>query len=263
MVEDKRDGYDVDAAEYRRLKKLQGSVKHDRSRCLDCGHQLVWYDLIPFASWLSTGGRCRYCKRLIGKTEILLEVGMAALFVASYLWWPYGFGEPITIGLYPVFLLLTVPLAILFVYDLKWFLLPEVINYSFIALAAIMAAGGLWLGNSWLNLLGSLTVLPGLYALLYYYSRWRNGEEATWVGFGDVTLSIGLALLLGSWQLALVALVTANLIGTAIVLPGLVTGRLGRHARMPFGPLLVAGTLLAFFWGTWLIDWYTRTIITL
>ena len=41
---------------------LKETIVSDRSHCMKCGHTLAWYDLFPLFSWLSLGGKCRYCK---------------------------------------------------------------------------------------------------------------------------------------------------------------------------------------------------------
>ena len=79
----KKAGEKVDQKELKKLSPLIKKISKDRSRCLSCGHELKWYDLIPVVSWVAGLGRCRYCKAFIGWTEILLELVMAGLFVAS------------------------------------------------------------------------------------------------------------------------------------------------------------------------------------
>jgi prepilin signal peptidase PulO-like enzyme (type II secretory pathway) len=58
------------------------------------------------------------------------------------------------------------------------------------------------------------------------------------------------------WQLALVALFMANFIGCLIVIPLLATKKLARNAHVPFGPLLIAGTVTALFLGQIILDGY-------
>lgn len=91
--------------------------------------------------------------------------------------------------------------------------------------------------------------------MLYVISQER------WVGLGDVYLGIALGLLLADWQLALVALFLANLIGSLVVLPGLMLGRLGRKAQVPFGPLLIVGATIAMLVGEQMIDWYIGLLL--
>ena len=150
-------------------------------------------------------------------------------------------------------------LAILFVYDLKWLLLPDVINIPFIILGFIFSIINLALSNdftkSLTSLLGSVVILSGIYLLLYLFSKYRYGEEKTWVGFGDVKLGLGLALFLGNWLLAFAALFAANLIGTLLVLPSMLKGKLQATSRICFGPLLIVGFLLAWFFSQQILAW--------
>src|SRR6476661_6297359 len=81
LVEDSSNGESVDSHELKRLRPLTGrKTSEDRSQCLSCGHTLAWYDLVPLASWASTQGKCRYCKKPIGKFEPFIEIGTALIF---------------------------------------------------------------------------------------------------------------------------------------------------------------------------------------
>ena len=63
------------------------SITKGRSMCSRCHHELAVKDLIPVFSWLSLGGKCRYCRKPIADNP-LIEICMPLLFVASYIWWP-------------------------------------------------------------------------------------------------------------------------------------------------------------------------------
>lgn len=260
LVEDKAAGYKVRAAELRRLKPLIAPLKSDRSRCLDCGHVLHPIDLVPLLSWLSTRGRCRYCSQPIGRMEPLIELMMAILFVVSFIAWPYALDTTMAVLIFVVWLASLVVAGILFVYDAKWFLLPDRVNYLYIGLAVVFALGQLteqgFTSGALLSLAGAIGILSGLYALLYGYSKVRYGDDQTWVGFGDVKLGIGLGLFAGTWPVAFVALFLANLIGTARVLPGLLRRKIDRRSHVPFGPLLLTGTFIAVIFGQQIIDRY-------
>ena len=81
-------------------------------------------------------------------------------------------------------------------------------------------------------------------------------SRGTWVGFGDVKLGLALGLFLADWQLGFLTLFLANLIGTLIVLPGLLTKKLSRKTMVPFGPLLILGFFISLFIGGPLISGY-------
>lgn len=256
LVEDKAAGEEYDKKEYKKLLPLtKASLANDRSRCLHCGHTLAWYDLLPLVSWLSTGGKCRYCKRRIGWFEPLMELGMAAAFVLLYLLWPYGFDMPIAVAYFITWLVAVVLLGILFAYDLKWFILPNKIVFPLIGIAAVASTIFLvMVGGGWMtvfSIAGAVVILSGLYLLLWVISKGQ------WIGFGDIKLGLALALLLANWELAFIALFAANFIGCLIVIPGMLSGKMTRTTRVPFGPLLVIGTLVAFLFGAPIVSWYT------
>lgn len=260
LVEDKKAGEKVSAKELKKLSPLIKKVSKDRSHCLSCGHRLAWYDLIPLVSWLSLRGKCRYCKKFIGWTEFLLEAGMAALFVLSVVLWPMPLTSFWQIMMLVLWLAALVLLAILFVYDLRWLLLPDIVNIPFIVLGAVFAGIKLCLASDFTStltsLLGAVFVLSGIYLLLYLFSKARYGEDKTWVGFGDVKLGLGLSLFLGNWLLAFAALFAANLIGTILVLPSMLTGKLRGNSRISFGPLLIAGFLIVWLFSESILNWY-------
>ncbi len=258
LKSDKAEKRDYDTHEYTKLKVLAvPKGKRDRSRCLQCGHTLAWHDLVPLLSWLSTAGRCRYCKKRIGWFEPVIELATMLVFVGSYLLWPFEHNSYSQSSLLIVWLLALVPFAIGFVYDLKWSYLPDISSYILIVLGAVYASLGVATGSFAIeSVLYSAALFAGVYGALYYFSLWRYGPEKTWVGFGDVKLSIALGLFLADWQLSFLAIFLANFIGTLIVLPGLVTGRLNRKARIPFGPLLIIGAILALLLGSYIMSWY-------
>jgi prepilin signal peptidase PulO-like enzyme (type II secretory pathway) len=260
LEDDKAEGEEVDAKEYKQLKQLHSINKlKDRSRCLHCGHELAWYDLLPLVSWLSLRGKCRYCRVSIGRFEPLIELGVAAFFVLSYILWPHDLSTALAVAQFILWLAAGVGLAILFVYDLKWFLLPNRVMFSVIGISAVSALVVLLQAQdvfaALLSTLSSIFILSGLYLLIYIISKGQ------WIGFGDIKLGLALALLLADWRLALLALFAANLIGCLIVIPGMLAGKITRTTRIPFGPLLILGMVVAAFAGDYIIGMYFGSLI--
>ncbi len=231
----------------------------DRSRCLSCGHELAWYDLLPLVSWLSTGGHCRYCKARIGRFEPVIELATAAAFVVSYVLWPVSLESQFGLVSLIIWLIAVLFLAILFAYDAKWFLLPDQIIFPLIGLGLAMSALHIATAVSPLmalfSAIGSVVTLSGLYFVLWLFSKGQ------WVGFGDVKLGLGLALLLADWRLALVGLFMANLIGSLLVLPGMILGKLDRKTHVPFGPLLIMGAGIALLVGERIVHLYLGMVL--
>jgi leader peptidase (prepilin peptidase) / N-methyltransferase len=79
------------------------------------------------------------------------------------------------------------------------------------------------------------------------------------MGMGDVKLAGVLGLFLGRavGPAIFIALITGTLVG------GLVMARkgvaAGRKTKVPFGPFLALGGVIALFWGDAMVDWYLHT----
>lgn len=226
----------------------------ERSECTKCHYKLAWYDLIPVLSWVFLKGKCRKCHKPISPQYPLVELAVGAFFVASLAFWPYGFDTVNHLLQFAIWLSAGVALAILFVYDLRWLILPDRVVFPLIGLGAAMATLFAIQADSisyfMFSLLGSVAILSGFYFLLYVISKGK------WVGFGDIKLGLGLALLLADWQLALLAFFLANLIGTLVFAPALSTGKIKRTSHIPFGPFLIAGFVIAGLFGHEIIQWY-------
>ena len=240
-----------------RLEKARDFVR-ERSECEHCHHVLAWYDLVPIVSWLSLKGRCRYCHKPIGVSALLLEIVMASAFVLSFMAWPHGWGV-LGVTLFIVWLLALVLLAILFVYDVRHSLLPDVLVWPLTALGVvgfclIRLAEGMPLIQWPVEAILALLPISGLYGLLYAFSKGRL------IGFGDVKLGIPMGLLLG-WEGALLALFVANYLGFLWVLPGMLRGKLKTGSRMPFGPFLIAAMFIIFLWGSLLQNWLVEFML--
>jgi len=260
LQEDKQAGEPVARDEYDKLKKISNhKLSSDRSMCLHCGYTLEWYDLIPLFSWLLLRGRCRKCRGKIGYFEPLSELGLALFFVFSYMFWPYPLTSGLDVARLVIWLMSGVGLAILFAYDLKWSLLPDKVNYMVIGLglisSAVVIVGSSDKFASFASIVGAVAILSGLYWAIYILSSGK------WIGFGDIKLGLGLGLLLADWRLAFIALFAANLVGSLIVLPPMLLGKLKRDSHVPFGPLLIIGFTIAGLSGGYLLSLFFYTLV--
>lgn len=234
----------------------------ERSQCEACGHVLGVSDLIPILSWLFLGGKCRYCQAKISWQNPLLEAVVATLFVLSYLYWPTPLNSVSSLAVWASFfiwLAYIVGLVALFVYDARWMLLPDRIVISLIGLGVVdvllrlnIHQGLTFVGFFQHAVLGAIA-LGGFYWLLYTVSKGK------WVGYGDVKLGVFMGLALG-WPGALATLFLANIMGFLFVVPGLLTGKLTRQSRVPFGPFMIAAFLIVGLFGQAMISWYLSLI---
>ena len=239
-----------------RLHEGRDWVK-ERSECTHCHHELAPQDLVPVLSWLYLRGKCRYCHRPIQDSP-LVELALPAAWLISYLYWP---GPLQGLGLFAfiVWLIFLIGFLALAVYDLKWLLLPDVIVWPLVVLAFVqLAAGPVFFGGAWAavadGLLGACT-MSGLFLLIYLISK------GNWIGFGDVKLALALGALAGGILPALLVLFVASLLGSFVALVLALQGKAGRKTQLPFGPLLIAGTVVVVLFGQRLIDWYSGFLI--
>jgi leader peptidase (prepilin peptidase)/N-methyltransferase len=235
------------------------SITKGRSQCPHCHHSLAWYDLIPLFSWLSLRGRCRYCRKPISWHYPLTELAMVAVFTISYAYWPggvFGMGDWV---LLITWIMTSVGLLALLIYDLKWMLLPNKILYPTLAVAA---AGRMIYIFSFepdkfhavLSWALSILVASGIFLLFYTVSSGR------WIGYGDVRIGLIIGTVLADPLKSLLMIFIASVLGTLVALPALLSGRRKLTSRLPFGPFLIAATMLALIFGQNLIDWYTNLL---
>lgn len=235
----------------------QLSMLRGRSMCPHCKHTLSAIDLIPLVSWLTLRGKCRYCRHPIGLQPVLLELAMAASFVCSYVLWPIAFDERGIVA-FVVWLVVLVGLVALFVYDLRWQLLPDKIVWPLVAVTAVWRIADTALYGTWGQVVQAgiaVLIIAGLFYVLHRVS------EGKWIGFGDVKLALALGLLAGTPSHALLLLFLASLLGTLVALPGLLTKKLARTSVLPFGPFLIGATVIVQLLGTAIIDWYMNGLL--
>lgn len=214
-----------------------------RSECTSCHHQLKAADLIPVLSWIWLGGKCRYCSKPISVQYPVVEILTSIAFLASYTYWPEEIGTTLEALFFVSWLLQLVILIALFVYDLKWFLLPNKLTYSLVGIVIIeqivhSSTGQYSLANSLFGLL----VGAGLFYAIYLISKGKG------IGGGDVKLGIYLGVALG-WQKALVALMVAFYSATLYALPLIMAGKVNRKSKIPFGPFIILGIISSKLFG--------------
>ncbi len=233
------------------LKEL--SISKGRSMCPHCQHTLQAIDLLPVVSWLWLRGRCRYCKAPIGWQYPLVELVVAILYVGSYIFWPYTLNA-LGAAAFGCWLVACVRLVALLVYDVRWMLLPNVLVFPLIAVTGLQAlllqvSKGLTVA-SLVGVLGAVLIGGGLFYILFQVSDGR------WIGGGDVKLGWAIGLLVMTPLMACLVLFMASLLGLLVSLPGVVLKKVNLASRIPFGPYLIAATILVFLFGQPIVDWY-------
>ncbi len=230
------------------------SVIHGRSQCENCGHKLATLDLVPLLSWLFLRGHCRYCKKPIHWSVPFIEVAMALVFVLSYWLWPESLagGQWLLLG---TWLVCSVGLLALTVYDIRFMLLPNRILYPTFFVALVGRLGYIIFfspkpAHDLLFLVLAVAVASGLFWILYQVSKGQ------WIGFGDVRLGLITGTLLATPAKSFIMIFLASILGTLFVAPALINGRKHLTAKLPFGPFLIVATFITMLVGQAMLDWY-------
>lgn len=209
-----------------------------RSFCPHCKQKLIWQDLIPVLSFFILKGKCRYCSQKISWQYPLVEIVTGFLFLLIF----YHTSYNISYTIYE--LIIACFLIIIFVYDLKYYIIPDKVIYPAIAITAIYQLSRFGLEYFYAGLGAA-----AFFLLIVLVSKGR------WMGVGDIKLAFLMGLFLG-WPNILMALFLAFFIGAIIGIGLIIAGKKQLKSEVPFGPFLVAGTFLAMFWGQKLINWY-------
>lgn len=235
-----------------RLKTGESFLK-GRSYCPHCKQVLSWPDLIPVFSFLILKGKCRYCSQKISWQYPLVEITTAILFLLPAHFTLTYFMYDRTGNMYDLFFywIIVCFLIIIFVYDLKHYIIPDKIIYPAIALAFIYNI----LNSYIINHKPFFNPLLAAFGAAIFFLVIVLISGGKWMGVGDIKLAFFIGLFL-SFPNIFVALFLAFLIGAIIGIGLIILGKKTLKSEVPFGPFLVTGTLIALFWGEKFINYY-------
>lgn len=249
-----------------------------RSRCQDCGNQLKWYELFPLFSFISQKGKCRNCGNKLSWQYPIVEMlsGLIFVFIPLYLnsslkfldftfLSKFNFEAPFTsqsILMSVLWILVFLSFLLLSIIDFRHSIIPDQINiflavlgvvitflwtsvhkfqltYSFVGHYALLLGSQ---ENIWTNRLFGAFIGILFVGLIILISRGRG------MGMGDLKLVAALGLIFG-WPDVLLILFLAFIIGSIFVLPMLIRKQKGMKDAIPFGPFIIVGAVLVFFFG--------------
>ena len=151
-------------------KSLKG-----RPFCPHSKHTLSWQDLFPVFSFLLLKGKCRYCHKKISIQYPLTEISTALIFLLI----SNQFQISNFLNLIFLFYIASV-LIIIFVYDLKHYIIPDKILFPAIAIAVIY---DLIPPYNWSNIFYiflAAVIASAFFLIIFLVSKGRA------MGFGDV-----------------------------------------------------------------------------
>jgi leader peptidase (prepilin peptidase) / N-methyltransferase len=212
------------------------------SRCTRCGTPVKPYDNIPIVSFLLLRGHCRSCGVAISPRYPLVEALTGALCAGAAI----AHASVAAIALDIALILIVVPAALI---DLEHRVIPNSLTALGAAVAVVLGLALEPGGEPQRLIAGAAAGGFLLIAALAYPGG---------MGMGDVKLAGVIGLFLGRAvaPAILIALVAGLLAGAAIV------ARRGAHearkTKVPFGPFLALGAVVATFVGDDLVRAYVH-----
>lgn len=223
-----------------------------RSKCPNCGHTITALENVPVFSYLFLRGKCRHCGARISSRYPLIELATAGLFALA----AWKFGLSVRAVAFAAFFWVLVVLTVI---DLEHQLLPTrviypslVVGWGLLATDAIVHDDVSRLGDAAIG----MAVFGGFFFTVAF-------AVPRGMGMGDVRLALLLGTFvgyLGGMGLVLLAMFMSFLTGSVVGTIAAVITKGGRKMRIPFGPFLAAGTLIAIFWGRPILDAYLGTL---
>jgi len=216
------------------------------SKCFSCSHRLMWYDLVPFFSFLFLKGRCRYCKSKISFQYPIVEMmsGLIFLFLYFHVFWQSPIFFVFDASIFPLLLIIAV-------YDFRHKIIPDGLVYSFIIISLIRILYSIGF-NHVLSFPFYLDILSGPILFLFFYILWVI-SSGRWIGFGDAKLALGLGWFLGLFS-GISAIILSFWIGAAFSLLVILFGKLNLLSKkltikseIPFAPFIIIAVFVEYF----------------
>jgi leader peptidase (prepilin peptidase)/N-methyltransferase len=211
------------------------------SACPSCGTPIRAIHNVPVVSWIALRGRCARCRAPISARYPAVEVLGGA--IAALMAWRFGYSAQLAFAL--VFGWAMIALAFI---DFDTQLLPDDITLPMLWLGLIANTA-----STFTNLRSAVLGAAGGYLILWLvYWAFRLLAKKEGMGFGDFKLLAAIGAWTG-WQVLPVVILASAGLGAVVGSLFLWLSRRGKDTRIPFGPYLALGGIVALGWGRELV----------
>lgn len=222
-----------------------------RSHCVACQRIIRPRHLIPILSWLVLRGRCADCGARIHIQYPIVEVVATFLVVVTAVRHPPFDGDFI---LFVSETMILIALLVMVVMDIRWQELPLEFMIGVGVLAVFAHLVVTFFHGASLYDLGFALFVAASIPVAFFGLQWLI-SKGRWLGSGDIWFGAMMACILGSWQLTVIALYVAYLLGGAVAGVLYVSNRVTRGMRIPFAPALAFGLLITLWFGESIQTW--------
>ncbi len=213
------------------------SLVKPASSCPHCKKKIKVYDNIPIISYLTLGGKCRYCKAKIPFSYPLVEFLTPLSFMLIYSQHSLSF-------FFFASCLFASAMIVLGFIDFYHMIIPDEITMPGLILALVYS-----FFREDVNLTQALIgAVSGAGFLLLVYGAYLVLRKKEGLGMGDVTMMLLIGAYLG-WRQAFFTLVLASFVGALVGMAVIFFRKKDFQYSLPFGTFLAPAALFSLLWG--------------
>jgi len=242
-----------------------------RSHCDHCKKSLLNKDLFPLLSYLLLKGKCRFCKNPLSIYYPISEILTGIIFVSTAIFIRIFDSSSVLAWLAYTFLAVVFSVYIVvFLTDLKARIIPDKVVIFGVIFIIVYIVGnfiygaytsynylshdnfGKYLKNFGFTVLSAIGISAFFYLLIFI-------TKGKGMGGGDAKLGFLIGLFNG-FPLNIFGIFAGFLTGAVFSLVLIVLKKKKMKDTIAFGPFLVLGSMIAFFFGRQLLFWYLNIL---
>ncbi len=223
------------------------------SHCPKCDNPLRWWHNIPLVSWIMLRGKCAYCQSPISKLYPIVELFTGLIFVSV------AMKTGLNAHWFVASLIFALLLA-LSIIDLKYYAVPDSLNFTALILALLLPLfdfGWDWLAGDLENFdtyrhalilsFKNASIMGLAFFILGQLVKFVIKKDA--LGEADIIIAATMGALLG-FPLVLIAIYIAALLA---IIPAL----FARNHMVPFVPFLALATWIVYIFAPTFRHWWS------